>query len=52
MCPHLQEGTQPPHLHAHAVQGTLGELQGKKREVLAPHESSFTHPHPQGPHLL
>lgn len=26
LCSHLQEGTQPSHLHAHAVQGTLGEL--------------------------
>ena len=26
LCSHLQEGTQPSHLYAHAVKGTLGEL--------------------------
>lgn len=30
LCFYLQEGTQPSHLHAHAVQGTLGELWRQK----------------------
>lgn len=38
--PHLQEGTQPAHLHAHTVQGTLGKLCKEKHAVLAPNVSS------------
>lgn len=38
--PHLQEGTQPHHLHAHTIQGTLGELCRRKHVVLASNVSS------------